>query len=891
MSSLKSDSPIRADPRHHSRRADDFTLSVAKRAILMICLTLLVVTLCIAPADAQQESSPAAHQQFVFAYRLLQRGENEQAAEAFDEFLGKFPRDAKRDDAAYYRAVLARRAGETQRAAALIETVKATTLAPDHAVALLKGQLLSEVGRHREALEALEPMDASNLSSDLAASVLRLRGAAYRQLGNLDAAAAQLRQAVALDTPARFAAMLELGRTLATQDKLAAALETLAPAIASDDDVVASQAGKLAGDLSYQAEQYGQAAEYYYTVMQRWQTSQAFGPSVVGAMWSRFSERRYGEVVNTFEALKGNLSQRDDRIEAWYLAGSALAELGRHSDAAARFNELLEAGVTGQQREKTLFRLARSLFESNRYDEMRRTIAQLIREYPQSQFQQDVAFFQAAALGREGDAARAVAALAPIIDAGPTHPYHGQALLQRASLRDQIGQLDPAINDVQRYLALQSDQHFTPAAQQATLRLIDMLHRHGQFEDAARYAAALAGVPTPGGEEQIESGIEGIAPEVEQEALYRLSLARVRIGEYGPALEALERLLAKYPRNAFLEQAWYYRGLLKMTRGDKDAAVADLLAAADAQTLDQPLRVNALRLAAVRLRERGDDDRAATTLESLTSLVGQVGLSADERLWLGQYELGRGRPEQAMVYAASVANERGTASGSATPAQRGEALLLLGSGRRSMGQLTEAREAFERMIAQGLGDGVRARLELARTYAAAGDDERALAEYAGLTSATSSMIAASALYETAMIHRALGDKPAATPPEQQEQWGLARALLKRLVVLYPDPALSPLPEKGLIALAQLAERQSDMAAAIGHAEELTRLFPESPLAIYAKACAFQWRGKLGEAVFWLEKARESDAPQLRAIRPQITARLEAINAGGGGEAAATGGAP
>ena len=44
------------------------------------------------PASAawgQAVSSPAARQEFVFAYRLLQRGELEQAAAVFEQFVGR----------------------------------------------------------------------------------------------------------------------------------------------------------------------------------------------------------------------------------------------------------------------------------------------------------------------------------------------------------------------------------------------------------------------------------------------------------------------------------------------------------------------------------------------------------------------------------------------------------------------------------------------------------------------------------------------------------------------------------------------------------------------------------------------------------------------------------
>ncbi|MEX0744547.1 MAG: hypothetical protein WD118_03000, partial [Phycisphaeraceae bacterium] len=85
------------------------------------------------PALAQ---GGAAHEQFLFAYKLLQRGEDRLAADAFDDYLGNFPQDEKRGDGLYYRALLHRRAGENQPAVDLLDDVPATQIVPGYAVDL-----------------------------------------------------------------------------------------------------------------------------------------------------------------------------------------------------------------------------------------------------------------------------------------------------------------------------------------------------------------------------------------------------------------------------------------------------------------------------------------------------------------------------------------------------------------------------------------------------------------------------------------------------------------------------------------------------------------------------------------------------------------------------------
>ena len=76
---------------------------LSKWPLSRVATALLLLLLFAAPAAAQ---SDAAHQQFLFAYKLLQRGDDRLAAAGFDEYLGDFPQDDKRGDAHSARNVL-----------------------------------------------------------------------------------------------------------------------------------------------------------------------------------------------------------------------------------------------------------------------------------------------------------------------------------------------------------------------------------------------------------------------------------------------------------------------------------------------------------------------------------------------------------------------------------------------------------------------------------------------------------------------------------------------------------------------------------------------------------------------------------------------------------------
>ncbi|MEM6856110.1 MAG: hypothetical protein AAF593_17025, partial [Planctomycetota bacterium] len=70
----------------------------------------------------------------------------------------------------------------------------------------------------------------------------------------------------------------------------------------------------------------------------------------------------------------------------------------------------------------------------------------------------------------------------------------------------------------------------------------------------------------------------------------------------------------------------------------------------------------------------------------------------------------------------------------------------------------------------------------------------------------------------------------------QESLLAARASIKRMVVLYLTvDALQPLPQQGLIVLAEVADELGEPDAMVKELNELIRAFPDSPYAEYGRA--------------------------------------------------------
>ena len=394
-------------------------------------LVILAIALCASHAAYAQ--SDAEHQQFLFAYKLLQRGELDEAAKEFDEYLGKFPAGEKLGDAQYYRALLYRQAGQNDSAAKLLKDAAKPTLVPGYAVDLLSGQVLSDLGRYDAALKSLEKITIDELDPKVAVSVLYLKGLAYRGANNLQAAAAALGDATKLDTPMKARAMLDLAKVNALMKDTDQAIKTLDKCLALDDPAITPEAARFAGDLSYNAGEYASAIAYYNTVVARHQSSPHFAPAVVGLLWAQFADGRYQQLLETYDRTIKTLPVQE-RLTATYLAGSARQERGEHREAAELFEQVAHGDGRLPIQEKILYKLAVSRFELKDYDAMNAAAKKLLELYPQTDLKVDVAFLQAIAEAEAGQVDRGAARLTRFIEAGPTSPYYQQALLRRAHL-------------------------------------------------------------------------------------------------------------------------------------------------------------------------------------------------------------------------------------------------------------------------------------------------------------------------------------------------------------------------------------------------------------------------------------------------------------------------
>lgn len=777
----------------------------------LACLFFLCVA--VLPGNALAQSD-AEHQQFLFAYKLLQRGELTDAAAEFDEYLGKFPKGEKLGDAQYYRALLFRKGGQNEKAATLLKAASEPTIVPAYAVKLLHGQVLSDQGKYKEALGPLEQIKTDNLDDKVAVSALYLKGLAYRGAENMEAAATALADAAQLDTPMKARALLDLAKVRALMKDNAKALAALERCLKIQDNAITPEAARFAGDLSYNAGDYGKAIGYYSTVPSRYQSSPHFAPAVVGLLWAQFADEKYDDLLKTFDNAIDALPV-SDRLPAYYLAGSAFQEKAQHDKAVVKFTQVSGGSGSLPIQEKVLYKLALSQFELEQYDAMGQTIFALKKRFPDTKLAVDVAFLQATADAEAGQVQQGAARLTQFVDRGPSSPYYQQALLRRAHLYETNGEIEPAAKDYQTYLG--TIEKPTATSLQAAFRLMELLVALGEHDAVIQLATSVLEID----DAQLRT------PEVEQEGLYRLAVAQRYKGDLDAALATHSRLTRDHPINPYRAESVLEQGLIRMTQGDSDRGVPLLLDAVEREGLAKPSKLSALRIVAQHDADNDKIDRAFEMRLKMQEIGGAEVFTDDERLWLGETLINRRQPSDAMKYLTAVTGET----------MKERAMLLKGKAQRLAGSHEDAAATLNEVRAISERYGTEAWLELALTYRDMGKSSEALNELTPLQNPDRGhRIASKALYEAGVIHQRLYAKTKATAPDQAEGHAKsAREAFKKLWLLYPDREGENQAKQAYLALAELQDVMGLATTEIKTLEELATAHPDSAYASYAKA--------------------------------------------------------
>ncbi|MEM9419811.1 MAG: tetratricopeptide repeat protein [Planctomycetota bacterium] len=832
--------------------------SATQRFVVAFALFCSLITV---PCSLAQAT--ASQQEFLFAYKLMQRGDTAEAGAAFDAFLEKFPNDDQRGDALYFRALIYQQARALQASAELLAGATGSSApkrVPAFAVQLLRGQVLTDLGQYDEALGSLEQIDLDRLPDNAMASVLLLRSLAYRGAGNFEASANSADAASKLASPVKARALLELARAKALGGDTTSALVSLAEALAENNAAVNPEAARYAGDLSFSAGQIDEASAYYTRVIEQYQTSAEFPAAVTGRMWADLQAGRNVAVVNAYKQF-GESLPKANQAEAKYLVASAYQSIDQHALATQFLADYVSGGDDQPLSALALYKLAVSQFELARYTDMAQTVDRLEKSFPESPQQIDASFLLASADAKQGRAVEGIGRLNTFVEAGPDNPYYAQALLRRAALFEQGDELDAAAADLKLYM----DDRGNTESPTVTLRYVDINHRLGNYDIAIESCDAIL------------AASETMPPAVIQEAMYRKGEAQTRATQYREALATFDELQRDHPINPYRQAVALRRGLLLNQLGRTDESMAVLLESANDARLPTPQRVAALRIIAAHLRDTNRTDDSAVTLRRIEQVAGLEALQDAELLWLGHYEVERGEPAEAIRTLAVIDGEKRKLAG----VEESEMLFTRGRAYFMLDDLENAHRSFFGVVALGRGFDLEARLFLARTEAKQGNHDAALIELSDLTKADDGRIVAESLYETGKVYRQRADllRRRGDDTGMREALLSARSSIKRMVVLYLTvDALQPLPQQGLVELAEIADELGESDALVKELNELIRAFDGSPYAEYGRALLDQKsRKRPDDALVRLNRMSPEDVdPTLASWVSAKKAELEAM---------------
>ncbi|MEM7682523.1 MAG: tetratricopeptide repeat protein [Planctomycetota bacterium] len=848
----------------------------------LACVLTAPASQALSQPAAQPVADPAvaidtpAHRQFLFAYKLMRRGELVDAADEFRRHLDQYPDAPKRGDSAYYLALILRKNGDPAAAGQALQNAPDPTLIDLDRVNLLRGQVLLDTGELDMAVAVLErvPAQPDAAESSVAYASAYLLGGAYRQLGNRAAAVARLERASQGPPALRQEALLELARLHAEAGALPAARAALAPVADPDrPGDAAPVALLLAGRLASADGEPDTALRLFGALLAAHPDAPETGWALAGRLRALHALERDAEALQAFDAVQRQL-EGSARVAAVYAVGRSAQRLEDHALAVRLLGSVAVGYEDDGLADDVLLRLAISQRELNQTDAMRRTLDALARRHPDSPLLIDAVFVSAATADAQADPAAQVASLTPLVERGPSYPYYRQALQRRAEAYRQAGQLDASLADLERMLASESTTDASaPLASgsqtSARLQAVELRLALGQPDRALASAQAL-----------VED--ESVGPADRRRAVLHYAEAQRLLGDTDGARGALRVLLEAGEDDAVASLARFRLGLLEVRSGEPDAGAARLIAAGQDERLAVEQRVLGLRVAGSAQRQRvntltgqaqADAQASATAaLRIAVEIAGAEALEVEEALWLADQELAQDNPN------AAIALVEPRVQAADDPALARQAGLRLADAYALAGQNDRALGLYAQLAAASTTDttlrdtACHRQAVLLLSIDRPGDAVQALApavarsaEAPPLSAAQTLRLDGKAQLAWARQARLQGEvRPAIDHLEQ------ARRSLKRVVTLYAGPELRPNPQHALLDLAEVEWLLDNPAAAERALQDLVDAEPQSVYGQLARARLDLADGRSGRAAARLDRIEPETLAQDSEAAERVT---------------------
>ncbi|MFQ5415128.1 MAG: tetratricopeptide repeat protein, partial [Phycisphaerae bacterium] len=423
--------------------------------------------------------------------------------------------------------------------------------------------------------------------------------------------------------------------------------------------------------------QYGNGAMHFTVVVDR---SRGDSLGDRAALLLAECHLRDGAWANAARGYRNVLRQDGDRFAADAMFGlaTALSAQGKHQDAGATLDELLDRFPDGSLAPVARLHRGRVWFRLGRFD---KAYAQFDRVagsgHETVEHADEAAYWMAKCRLRQGTFGEAADGLGRAVKRFPDSALLPEMYYDRAVALAQSGDLDGAVAALDAYLSRFPDHAMAADAR----HLIAMtLHRQRKFEQSQTHCRAFLD----------RFGAHALASSVAFLSAENDFLA----GRYAASAAAYRRFVQAYPRDGQTQKARFRLGIALYRMDEFDDALPLLTEAADAARGDDVFRPALRALGDIEF-QRGRWQQAARHLGDYVS-TGLDAPSADDALLkLGMAEQRRNRHEDALeAFDALIDRFEKSPHRLHAMFERGQALVALG-------RLDDATDAFKQVVERG----------------------------------------------------------------------------------------------------------------------------------------------------------------------------------------------
>jgi TolA-binding protein len=399
------------------------------------------------------------------------------------------------------------------------------------------------------------------------------------------------------------------------------------------NDPLADKARHYAGVCQMQLKQFARAAEHFAAVVAKGREFELAEDARLNLAWSQYSlggqgqKDQYSQAVDSFAALAKEFPQGKYLDQALYYRGEALYALGRKTEAAAAYRELIDNRFDSPLKCDALYALGVTCEEARDYAEATRLYDRFLDGCASNDLVTEVRLRKAEIVLQQGNPAQAEKLFAELAKT-PNFPEADRAALRQAFCAAAQEAFPRAAG---LYAQVIEKYPRSKYASEARLSAGRCYYRAEQFEDAAKWLRSVA---------------EGQTPDALEAAHW---VCRIELRNQDPrqAAELAERVLAKNLAGDFLVQLKLDRADALYAQAERRAEAVEAYLEIAAQNADHALTPQALYNAAFGLWEIEKYTEGLQQAQQFVGKFPQHALVADVRHIAAECELKLGRPAEA----------------------------------------------------------------------------------------------------------------------------------------------------------------------------------------------------------------------------------------------------